>query len=402
MSAGRVEAPLLSSRAGFTRGGRRSTFLAGLTLRPPPKGQAKDFTARQAALYARLRADAEASIDALQKSPSRSASLPPEARGSGNNQLRQTIDSAANIGPKRPRAGRRLRKISGADGSTATETTSAGTREGLARSQCRSPRSNGQHRQPTRTKLHSRGRARFNAAAAAQAKDNIPDVSDRVTTPRDLWGRLAGGVASDGSTSARRGRGLSGVSGRTEMHSTRVAHSAVQMRRALESMASEMRKSHQKANNQQRIWEERRAGKQQRIEQLMHEARRQIGSDIHREMVEQERAKLKLKRAMPRKLRKHEKGWAGFESDVESGQLNEIRLADIPFPPRENPLCMPAGGTTTSKDTKQLFRQASLRWHPDKFMQRYGALLHPAEYKDILERVTETFQAVNEKWQMER
>ena len=118
-----------------------------------------------------------------------------------------------------------------------------------------------------------------------------------------------------------------------------MAMDAVQMRRQLETMASQMRRMHTNANQQQRQWEDKRKGQQERMEKMMYEARRAIGHDIHREMVANERVKLAKKRAMPNKLRKHAKSWSAFEADIESGVLDEICLEDIPFPPHDNPLC---------------------------------------------------------------
>ena len=47
-------------------------------------------------------------------------------------------------------------------------------------------------------------------------------------------------------------------------------------------------------------------------------------------------------------------------------------------------------------DRKAAFRQASLRWHPDKFQAKYGRLLHDDEREAIMDKVTETFQAIND------
>ena len=49
-----------------------------------------------------------------------------------------------------------------------------------------------------------------------------------------------------------------------------------------------------------------------------------------------------------------------------------IRLDDIPFPPRDNPLCLPPAGADQGQQ-KQAYRHASLRYHPDKFFARYGS-----------------------------
>lgn len=39
--------------------------------------------------------------------------------------------------------------------------------------------------------------------------------------------------------------------------------------------------------------------------------------------------------------------------------------------------------------------QLALRWHPDKFQQRYGARLAPVEHERIMTKVKETFQIIN-------
>ena len=41
------------------------------------------------------------------------------------------------------------------------------------------------------------------------------------------------------------------------------------------------------------------------------------------------------------------------------------------------------------------YRAASLRWHPDKFVQSFGAQLVPSEREAVLKRVTEVSQAIN-------
>ena len=46
-------------------------------------------------------------------------------------------------------------------------------------------------------------------------------------------------------------------------------------------------------------------------------------------------------------------------------------------------------------ERKAAFRSASLRWHPDKFVQSFGGRLVPDEREAILQRVTQVSQAVN-------
>ena len=56
------------------------------------------------------------------------------------------------------------------------------------------------------------------------------------------------------------------------------------------------------------------------------------------------------------------------------------------------------GEDSTSAERKQAFRAASLRWHLDKFVQKYGDRLDDEERHEILEKVKETFQLVNETY----
>lgn len=43
-------------------------------------------------------------------------------------------------------------------------------------------------------------------------------------------------------------------------------------------------------------------------------------------------------------------------------------------------------------------RQASLRWHPDKFTHRFGRLLAAAHATRIHDRVQEVSQSINDEW----
>ena len=65
-------------------------------------------------------------------------------------------------------------------------------------------------------------------------------------------------------------------------------------------------------------------------------------------------------------MKKHVSAWAVFEADVEEGTIAEIRLAQIPFPPKDNALLLlpNRGQGATDAERKQAFRAASLRWHP--------------------------------------
>jgi len=74
--------------------------------------------------------------------------------------------------------------------------------------------------------------------------------------------------------------------------------------------------------------------------------------------------------------------WDAFEAKAMSGY--GITIDDIPFPDR-------AVLYVGSKDFKKL----AMRWHPDKFRQRFGTKLDAAQTEDIMEKVKATFQQLN-------
>ena len=47
---------------------------------------------------------------------------------------------------------------------------------------------------------------------------------------------------------------------------------------------------------------------------------------------------------------------------------------------------------------RQAYRRASMRWHPDAFLRRFGALVPAAEMPAILAHVQRIAQAVNDAW----
>ena len=57
-----------------------------------------------------------------------------------------------------------------------------------------------------------------------------------------------------------------------------------------------------------------------------------------------------------------------------------------------------AGGGDGDGDLRGAYRAASRRWHPDKFRQRFGGRVAPAELAAVCARVQGVAQAVNHAW----
>jgi hypothetical protein len=99
-----------------------------------------------------------------------------------------------------------------------------------------------------------------------------------------------------------------------------------------------------------------------------------------------------------------------------------LRLADVPWPPlsgQEYLRCLAAlehreqqqrqqgleaRQQRASEDAerrraaRRAYARACLRWHPDKFAARYGALLAEEDRAAVLQRVQQLSQALNEAW----
>ena len=76
-----------------------------------------------------------------------------------------------------------------------------------------------------------------------------------------------------------------------------------------------------------------------------------------------------------------------------------IGAADVPWPALDAATFGLDERHSSVAERKQAFRVASLRWHPDRFQQNYGALLADGEREAIMARVTEVSQTINELFQ---
>lgn len=74
-----------------------------------------------------------------------------------------------------------------------------------------------------------------------------------------------------------------------------------------------------------------------------------------------------------------EKKWEAFER-----QTGMIRLEDVPFPREQN--------LRRAAADKAEYKKLVLRWHPDKWLQRYQQRIPKSQEAMLMERVTQTFQ----------
>ena len=138
-------------------------------------------------------------------------------------------------------------------------------------------------------------------------------------------------------------------------------------------------------------------------------------------------------RAWLRALRQHESQWVALEAGVGSSGSAEgtgggMAYADVPWPPLECAEYLQAlaalehaaadqqagakrqpghegrGQQQEPRRRRQrahrrAYARACLRWHPDKFVARWGRLLAEADSQRILQRVQQLSQGLNQAWE---
>jgi len=93
-------------------------------------------------------------------------------------------------------------------------------------------------------------------------------------------------------------------------------------------------------------------------------------------------------------LRAHEVAWERFEASTKSS----IVYSDVPWPDAGAivPNALVRFAFQQASDVKAELRKLQVRWHPDKWTQRYASRLEDTQASLILERVKEISQIVNE------
>lgn len=89
----------------------------------------------------------------------------------------------------------------------------------------------------------------------------------------------------------------------------------------------------------------------------------------------------------------HDEAWERFQDDPPDPLFVEA----VPWPPCVDDV-LEFYEVQTQGDRKKAYRLACRRWHPDKFLQKYGAVVPPKELTYMTFRVNEVFQAVTSQW----
>ncbi|KAJ1620867.1 hypothetical protein T492DRAFT_847487 [Pavlovales sp. CCMP2436] len=157
-------------------------------------------------------------------------------------------------------------------------------------------------------------------------------------------------------------------------------------------------------SQQQAGWYERKLHRQWSAHQGR-ERVREDADEVHRlreeAAEEHRRARSEAERGASAAARRgdaqrHEGCWARFAG----APPGEIRFVDVPWLPIEGEEVLRealgiAHATGDADARKKAHRAASMRWHPDRFSQQFGARLLAADYERIMGRVTATSQAIN-------
>ena len=103
-------------------------------------------------------------------------------------------------------------------------------------------------------------------------------------------------------------------------------------------------------------------------------------------------------------IRTYESMWSGFEALAGKVEEESIRFDNIPWLPvlvlmgpdgKESWRVIGVEEHSSFEDKKAALRAQTMRWHPDKFLSRFGSALFPEDYPRIESRVKECSQRLN-------
>ena len=104
----------------------------------------------------------------------------------------------------------------------------------------------------------------------------------------------------------------------------------------------------------------------------------------------------------------HETKWVAFLGDDGN---SKITVCDVPWPPStkhilKNAAAAESGGLSEglsdeelkSKNYRRAYKRLMLRWHSDKFAQRFSHRIDDLDFELVITRVGEVTSAVVEQW----
>jgi hypothetical protein len=75
-----------------------------------------------------------------------------------------------------------------------------------------------------------------------------------------------------------------------------------------------------------------------------------------------------------------------------------LTIENVPFPPFEQDAFRYLIKTYKGLTRKDVFKIACQRWHPDKFMQKFGNTIETSEKEKIQSKLNSIFQAINSSY----
>mmetsp|Transcript_22590 Transcript_22590/g.48234 ORF Transcript_22590/g.48234 Transcript_22590/m.48234 type:complete len:263 (-) Transcript_22590:78-866(-) len=92
----------------------------------------------------------------------------------------------------------------------------------------------------------------------------------------------------------------------------------------------------------------------------------------------------------------HDEAWALFHEKPPY----PLSVDCVPWPPCNKDVLEFCERMHAPGERKQAYRIACRRWHPDKFLQRYGSLVVPEDLPGLTMRLNDVFQAVSTQWEL--
>ena len=128
--------------------------------------------------------------------------------------------------------------------------------------------------------------------------------------------------------------------------------------------------------------------------------------DRETDKLEEERRKMRAKYERNQQkdrelkfLKKKMKYEKDYKTLFERKDKTTLGYSDIPWPGGDKSdhdiAILMQGLDKGSSDYKKYVREQQIRWHPDKFLQRFGSHIAVAEKDTIMKRVTELSQKLN-------